>query len=132
MQTFNVSTLFIEAISLLILVFKLKWCNCFSIVYGKNPYGMLLLYFQHHDSERGRSSSRYGSTSRKAIINSKPSSSAGDQSHSDGRTSRLVSSSSRPSTTQRGHLGYEPKRSAAARGTRDDPLRSFELLSIRK
>ncbi|CAL9023483.1 unnamed protein product [Prunus brigantina] len=86
----------------------------------------------HHDSERGRSSSRYGSTSRKAIINSKPSSSAGDQSHSDGRASRLVSSSSRPSTTQRGHLGYEPKRSAAARGTRDDPLRSFELLSIRK
>ncbi|XP_017190669.1 casein kinase 1-like protein 6 isoform X1 [Malus domestica] len=82
----------------------------------------------HHDSDRGRNSSRYGSTSRKAIASSKPSSS-GDHTPSDGRTSRLVSSSSRPST---GNRGYEPKRPAAARGTRDDPLRSFELLSIKK
>jgi len=83
-----------------------------------------------HDSERGRNSSRYGSTSRKAMAGSKPSSSGEP---SEGRTSRLVSNSSRPSTGQnRAHSGHESKRSGTTRGTRDDPLRSFELLSIRK
>ncbi|GMN49006.1 hypothetical protein TIFTF001_018166 [Ficus carica] len=90
-----------------------------------------------HDSERGRSSSRYGSSSRKAIISSiKPVSSGEHRSgeHSENRTGRLVSSSGRPSTTQRILPGFEAKpfRTSAARGTRDDPLRSFELLSIRK
>ncbi|GMY06295.1 Casein kinase I isoform delta-like [Fagus crenata] len=85
------------------------------------------------DSEKGRSSSRYGSTSRKAISSGKQ----GSGEHSEGRTGRIVSSSGRPSTTQRIQPGYESKPSytrtpAAARGTRDDPLRSFELLSIRK
>ncbi|XP_062080213.1 casein kinase 1-like protein 6 [Humulus lupulus] len=78
------------------------------------------------DSERGRSSSRYGSTSRKAVISSSKPSSSGD--HSDGRNGRLVSSSGRPSTTQR--ILLAPM--GAGRRTRDDPLRSFELLSIRK
>ncbi|KGN57891.1 casein kinase 1-like protein 6 isoform X1 [Cucumis sativus] len=88
----------------------------------------------HHDSDRGRgSSSRYGSSSRRAIItNSKPTSS-GD--HSEGR--RVVASTGRPSTTtQRLHSSYETKPSSfvrtSTRGGRDDPLRSFELLSIRK
>ncbi|EXB53492.1 Casein kinase I isoform delta-like protein [Morus notabilis] len=88
----------------------------------------------HPEPERGRSSSRYGSSSRKAIISSgKPSSSAEP---SENRTSRIVSSSGRPSTTQRILPGFEAKssytRTSAARGARDDPLRSFELLSIRK
>ncbi|KAL5561935.1 hypothetical protein UlMin_031682 [Ulmus minor] len=87
----------------------------------------------HLDAERPRSSSRYGSSSRRAIISSKPSSSG---EHSESRANRLVSSSGRPSTTQRILPGFEAKpsytRTAAARGTRDDPLRSFELLSIRK
>ncbi|CAK9323555.1 unnamed protein product [Citrullus colocynthis] len=88
----------------------------------------------HPDNDRGRgSSSRYGSSSRRAVItNSKPSSS-GD--HSEGR--RLVASTGRPSTTQRLHSSYETKptsfvRTSTTRGGRDDPLRSFELLSIRK
>ncbi|XP_050363090.1 casein kinase 1-like protein 7 [Argentina anserina] len=83
-----------------------------------------------HDSERGRNSSRYGSTSRKALASSKPSSSGEP---SEGRTSRLISNSSRPSTGHnRVHSGHESKRPVATRGTRDDPLRSFELLSIKK
>ncbi|KAL6208793.1 hypothetical protein ACLB2K_019738 [Fragaria x ananassa] len=83
-----------------------------------------------HDSERGRNSSRYGSTSRKAVASSKPSSSGEP---SEGRTSRLLSNSNRLSTGHnRVHSGHESKRPVATRGTRDDPLRSFELLSIRK
>ncbi|KAJ7972628.1 putative Casein kinase [Quillaja saponaria] len=86
----------------------------------------------HHDAEKVRSSSRYGSTSRRAVISSKPSSSG---EHSEGRAGRLVSSGGRPSTTHRIQPGYEAKQSSftrTARGNRDDPLRSFELLSIRK
>ncbi|KAM5563420.1 casein kinase 1-like protein 7 [Rosa sericea] len=83
-----------------------------------------------HDSERGRNSSRYISSSRKAVASSKPSSSGEP---SEGRTSRLLSNSSRPSTGHhRVNSGHESKRPVATRGTRDDPLRSFELLSIRK
>ncbi|KAI4349376.1 hypothetical protein L6164_009968 [Bauhinia variegata] len=87
----------------------------------------------HHDQDKGRSSSRYGSTSRRAMISSnKPSSSAD---HSDSRTGRLTPGGSRPST-HRTQPSYEIKqstftRSGSTRG-RDDPLRSFELLSIRK
>lgn len=90
----------------------------------------------YHDQEKGRSSARYGSSSRRPIISSstRPSSS-GD--HTDSRTGRLTSSSSRPSTAQRIQPVYETKqptytRSGSTRGNRDDPLRSFELLSIRK
>ncbi|KAJ9696966.1 hypothetical protein PVL29_008949 [Vitis rotundifolia] len=86
------------------------------------------------DSERGRTS-RNGSTSKRALISSSRPSSSGEP--SEGRSSRLVSSSSRMSTAHRTQPGFESKsssftRTAATKGTRDDPLRSFELLSIRK
>lgn len=82
--------------------------------------------FQQADSRQG--SSRQGS-SRKGTISKI--SSAGEQSES--RTSRLVSSSGRPSTTQRSLSGCNsksPYTRTSARGTRDDPVRNFELLSI--
>ncbi|XP_058737954.1 casein kinase 1-like protein 10 [Vicia villosa] len=89
----------------------------------------------HHEQDKGRNSGRYGSSSRRPIISStsKPSSS-GD--HTDSRTGRLTSSS-RPSTAHRVQPMYETKqptytRPGSSRGNRDDPLRSFELLSIRK
>ncbi|KAK6164451.1 hypothetical protein DH2020_001315 [Rehmannia glutinosa] len=85
------------------------------------------------DSERGRTS-RNGSSSKRAAISSSRPSSSGDH-PTDGR--RLVSSSGRLSTTQRIQPGIEHKpssfsRAAVAKGSRDDPLRSFEFLSIRK
>ncbi|XP_031284371.1 casein kinase 1-like protein 6 isoform X2 [Pistacia vera] len=87
------------------------------------------------DTDKVRSSSRYGSTSRKAIISSSKPSSSGE--FSESRSSRLVSSSGRLSTTQRTQPGYESRqssfsRTAGGRSNRDDPLRSFEMLSIRK
>ncbi|KAF8392175.1 hypothetical protein HHK36_022517 [Tetracentron sinense] len=87
-----------------------------------------------HDSERGRiSSSRYGSNSKRAIISSSRPSSSGEPNES--RSSWLVSGSGRLATTQRIQPGFESKyssftRAAAARGARDDPLQSFELLTI--
>nr|VDD30216.1 unnamed protein product [Brassica oleracea] len=97
------------------------------------------------ESGRGSSSSRQGtSTSRKAVgggSSSRPSS-AGGPSGSRG-SSRLVSSSGggsgngRPSSSQRVQPGYESKtlsfaRATASRNAREDQLRSFELLSLRK
>ncbi|XP_077250752.1 casein kinase 1-like protein 10 isoform X2 [Tasmannia lanceolata] len=87
------------------------------------------------DSERGRGSSRNGSTSKRAIVSSSRPSSSGEPTEQINRTTRLVSGNSRSSTAQRIQPGFESKsnsfsRSAAARGTRNDPLRSFELLSI--
>nr|DAD19947.1 TPA_asm: hypothetical protein HUJ06_021410 [Nelumbo nucifera] len=84
------------------------------------------------DSERGRPSSRNGSSKRAVVSSSRPSSS-GEPSES--RSSRLVSGSGRLSTTQRIQPGYESKssslsRAAVTRGARDDTFRSFELLSI--
>ncbi|CAI9107600.1 OLC1v1006991C1 [Oldenlandia corymbosa var. corymbosa] len=86
------------------------------------------------DSERARTS-RNGSSSKRAAISTSRPSSSGEP--SDGRSSRLVSSSGRLSTTQRLQPGVESKsssfsRTAATKGSRDDPLRSFEFLSIRK
>ncbi|KAI3801086.1 hypothetical protein L1987_29187 [Smallanthus sonchifolius] len=83
------------------------------------------------DSEKVRSS-RNGSSSKRAsyITSNKPSSSA---EATDGRSSRLMSSSgARLSTTQRG--GYETKTlaSGTSKVGREDPLRSFEFLQIRK
>ncbi|XP_028758314.1 casein kinase 1-like protein 10 [Neltuma alba] len=86
----------------------------------------------HREQEKVHSSARYGSSSRKALISSnKPSSSAD---HSDTRTGRLTTSSSRPSTTRALYESKQPSftRNTSSRGNRDDPLRSFELLSIRK
>ncbi|CAI9774386.1 unnamed protein product [Fraxinus pennsylvanica] len=84
------------------------------------------------DSERGRTSRNGSSSKRAAILSSRPSSSGEP---TDGRSSRLVSSSGRLSTSKR--IGIEPKlpsfsRGAVTKGTRNDPLRSFEFLSIRK
>ncbi|CAL5413594.1 unnamed protein product [Camellia sinensis] len=84
------------------------------------------------DSERGRIS-RNGSTSKRVVTSSsQPSSSGGI---SENRPSRLISGSGRLSTTQRIQPGFESKsssftRAAATRASRDDPLRSFELLTI--
>ncbi|XP_004493794.1 casein kinase 1-like protein 10 [Cicer arietinum] len=90
----------------------------------------------YHDQEKGRNLTRYGSSSRRPIISSstRPTSS-GD--HTDTRTGRLTSIASRPSTAHRIQPMYETKqqpytRTGSTRGNRDDPLRSFELLSIRK
>ncbi|XP_072958832.1 casein kinase 1-like [Typha angustifolia] len=91
------------------------------------------------NSERThQSSSRNGSTSKRAVVASSRLSS-GDPSEQN-RTSRLFSSSSssRPSTIQRLHhsSGVETRsssvsRSGAGRGSRDDPtFRNFEFLSI--
>ncbi|KAF3436130.1 hypothetical protein FNV43_RR23222 [Rhamnella rubrinervis] len=80
------------------------------------------------DSERGRNSTRYGSTSRKAVVSNNRPSSSGEQ--NEGRLARLSSSNGRPSPVQRIQPPFA--RTPAARGaTRDDPLRSFEFLSIR-
>ncbi|KAK4418413.1 Casein kinase-like protein 11 [Sesamum alatum] len=86
------------------------------------------------DSEKGRTSRNGSSTKRAAISSSKPSSSTD---LTEGRTGRIVSSTGRLSTTQRIQPAIEPKpssftRAAVGKGTRDDPLRSFEFLSIRK
>ncbi|GFP85412.1 casein kinase i isoform delta-like [Phtheirospermum japonicum] len=83
------------------------------------------------DPERGRTS-RNGSSSKRAAISSSRPSSTGEA--TDGRSSRLVSSNGRSSTTQRIQPGFDPKPSSFSRpkGSRDDPLRSFEFLSIRK
>ncbi|XP_010671010.1 casein kinase 1-like protein 10 isoform X2 [Beta vulgaris subsp. vulgaris] len=83
------------------------------------------------DRERGRTS-RNGSISKRAMASSRPSSSCEP---TDTRSSRLLSSGGRVSTTQRIQPGYESKTSALARVSgarpgRDDTLRSFEFLSI--
>ncbi|MBA0653062.1 hypothetical protein Goklo_020267 [Gossypium klotzschianum] len=87
----------------------------------------------HPDSGKRRSSSRYGSTSRRAVVTSRPSSSGEPN---DIPQNRLSSTGGRLSTTQRIQHALEAKTSSRAttvRGSRDDhPLRSFELLSIRK
>lgn len=87
---------------------------------------------QQADSERPRSSSRNGSTSKRPVIPSSRPSSSGEP--SEIRSSRLIASSSRLSTTQRIQPGLESKtsftRASGTRGGRDDTLRSFELLSI--
>ncbi|CAN1279313.1 Casein kinase 1-like protein 11 [Linum perenne] len=85
------------------------------------------------DSERPRSSSRNGSTSKRAGVSGSRPSSSGEP--SDSRMSRLMSSSSRLSTTQRLQPGFELKsssftRATTSRGARDETLRNLELLSI--
>ena len=105
---------------LLILDFKL-WVN------------FIFSQMQQPDSEKGRTS-RNGSSSKRAAVSSTRPSSSGEA--IDGRAGKLVPSGGRISTTQRIQPGAEQKPSSvftrAAKGTRDDPLRSFEFLSIRK
>lgn len=88
------------------------------------------------DKTRPASSSRNGSTSRRAVLSSIKPGSSGDPSDPN-RTSRLhSSSSSRPSAAQRAHhSGGVETRSASLSKTgnnsHDDPtIRNFELLSI--
>ncbi|XP_052184960.1 casein kinase 1-like protein 6 [Diospyros lotus] len=86
------------------------------------------------DSERGQTS-RAGSSSRRAISSSRPTSLAEP---SELPPSRLASSVGRSSTIQKPQPLVEPKLSSFARSsvmkgaTRNDPLRSFEFLSLRK
>ncbi|KAH1128885.1 hypothetical protein J1N35_000263 [Gossypium stocksii] len=98
----------------------------------KTAEGVTLSKHTHPDSDKRCSSSRYGSTSRKAVVTSRPGSSSEPN---DIPQNRQVPSSSRMSTTQR-LLAFESKtsnRSATVKGSRDNhPLRSFELLSLRK
>ncbi|KAJ9182296.1 hypothetical protein P3X46_006304 [Hevea brasiliensis] len=87
----------------------------------------------HTGSERHRPSSRNGSTSKRAVVSSSRPSSSGEL--SENRSTRLLSSSGRLSTTHRVQPGFESKsssftRATATRGGRDDTLGSFELLSI--
>ncbi|KAL7251440.1 hypothetical protein ACSBR1_013304 [Camellia fascicularis] len=84
------------------------------------------------DSERGRTS-RNGSSSRRVVVSGSRPSSSGEA--SENRPSRLGSGSGRLSTTQRIQPGFESKsssfiRAPVTRGSRDDPLQSFELLTI--
>ncbi|OWM71668.1 casein kinase 1-like protein 10 [Punica granatum] len=87
-----------------------------------------------HDPERVRTStSRHGSTSKRALVSSSRPSSSGEP--NDSRISRLVSSSGRLSTSQRILAESEPRlsslsRPTSSRGIRDNQLRSFELLTI--
>jgi len=120
-------------------------CVIRSLLYTFDEYAfyscvlnfVFILCLKYRDQEKGRNSSRYGSSSRRPIISSstRPSSS-GD--HTDSRTGRLTSSGNRSSASHRNiQPMYETKqptymRSGSTRGNRDDPLRSFELLSIRK
>ncbi|XP_027367711.1 casein kinase 1-like protein 6 isoform X4 [Abrus precatorius] len=92
--------------------------------YEDVPVQKDLHYAQH-------SSTRYGSSSRRAMISSNKQISSSDY------TGRLASSGSRPSGAHRIQPVYDSKpatytRSGSTRGHRDDPLHSFELLSIRK
>ncbi|KAI4303976.1 hypothetical protein MLD38_039551 [Melastoma candidum] len=85
------------------------------------------------DSEKSRAASRNGSSSRRVVASSsRPSSSCEPN---DNRSSRLAGSSSRLSSTHRHQPGFESKsssfnRSGLNRSSRDDPVRSFELLSL--
>ncbi|KAK4376241.1 hypothetical protein RND71_006918 [Anisodus tanguticus] len=86
------------------------------------------------DSERGRTSRNGSSSRRAAISSSRPTSSA---ELTDSRSSRLMSSTGHLSTTQRIQQGIETKpssfsRNSVTKGNHDNPLRSFEFLSIRK
>ncbi|XP_031502099.1 casein kinase 1-like protein 10 isoform X2 [Nymphaea colorata] len=86
------------------------------------------------DADKGRpSSSRNGSTSKRAVASSSRPSSSGDPGDYS-RTSRSISGSGRPLSMQRVQPGHEAKssslsRNLAPRASRDD-LRNFELLSV--
>ncbi|XP_065873801.1 casein kinase 1-like protein 6 [Euphorbia lathyris] len=106
-------------------------------VSGSNPHDNFRIRsadnIQQPEVEKGRSSSRYGSTTRKAVVSSSRPSSSGEP--SEGRSSRLLSSSGRLTSSQRIQPGNEPKSShtrGATKSTREDAFRSFELLSLRK
>lgn len=102
----------------------------FIITLSSYDYITVIIFLQHADSEKVRSS-RNGSSSKYAT---RPGSSG--EPATEGPSSRIVSSmGARTSTTQRAQPGYETKTSGFSRptkGSREDPLRSFEFLQIRK
>ncbi|KAK7277494.1 hypothetical protein RJT34_22507 [Clitoria ternatea] len=83
-----------------------------------------------HYAQHG--TTRYGSSSRKAVISSNKQMSSGDH------TGRLTSGGGRPSAAHRIQPVHESRQSPFMRngpttgGNREDPLRSFEFLNIRK
>ncbi|KAG8370820.1 hypothetical protein BUALT_Bualt13G0023200 [Buddleja alternifolia] len=82
-----------------------------------------------YDSEKGRTS-RNPNSSKRAVVSSSRPSSSGEA--TDGRSSRLVSSSN-GRLSSNGPKPSSFSRTALTKGTtRDDPLRSFEFLSIKK
>ncbi|PPR94376.1 hypothetical protein GOBAR_AA26293 [Gossypium barbadense] len=85
------------------------------------------------DSEKVHSSSRNDSSSKRPVATGSRLDSSGEP--NENRSGRLVSSSSRLSTTQRILPGFQSKsasytRTSATRGGQDDSLRSFEFLTI--
>ncbi|KAK2455247.1 Casein kinase 1-like protein 6 [Trifolium repens] len=81
-------------------------------------------YAQHNPT-------RYESNSRRAVISSSKPNYSGDH------TGRMASNGAHPSAAHRGQPVYETRqptfaRNGSMRGNRDDPLRSFELLTIRR
>ncbi|XP_058101577.1 casein kinase 1-like protein 10 isoform X2 [Magnolia sinica] len=86
------------------------------------------------DSNRGHgSSSRNGSVSKRAVVSSSRPSSSGEPGDQLGRTSRFTAIG-RPSSAQRVQPVVDSRsshtRTGVMRSSRDDPLRSFEFLSI--
>ncbi|XXG44005.1 hypothetical protein AAC387_Pa01g3909 [Persea americana] len=84
------------------------------------------------ESNRGHGSSRNGSVSKRGVASSSQPNTSGVPSELGSRSTRL-SGSGRPSSAQRIQPGYDKSslsRGAAARSSRDDPVRSLELLSI--
>ncbi|KAE9619389.1 putative protein kinase CK1-CK1 family [Lupinus albus] len=79
-----------------------------------------------HHAQHGQA--RYGSSSKRALISSNKQVSSGDH------TGRLTSSGGRQTATHRMHDTRQTTftRSGSIRGDHDDPLRSFELLNIRR
>ena len=91
---------------------------------------VFILCLKYRDQEKGRNSSRYGSSSRRAMISSNRPISSGDH------TGRQTITGSRPSGAHRVQPVYDTKQATYTHGGsirgRDDPLRNFELLNIRK
>ncbi|KAE8664863.1 hypothetical protein F3Y22_tig00112738pilonHSYRG00698 [Hibiscus syriacus] len=90
--------------------------------------GIALLEDKHQDTDKKRSTSRYGRTARRAVIVSRASSASEVD---DILQNRRLPTSGRILNTQRVQLAIEAN--AALRGSRyDSPIRSFELLNLKK
>ncbi|CAN1245164.1 Casein kinase 1-like protein 11 [Linum grandiflorum] len=88
---------------------------------------------QQPEAEKGRSTSRHGSNSRRAILPNIKQTSSGD--HGDGRLTRTHHSAGHISSTQRILPAYEPIKSSGARAaakSREESLKSFEFLTLNR
>ncbi|WOK96276.1 casein kinase 1-like [Canna indica] len=97
----------------------------------------LMLSKEAYIVEKTRSTSRQGSSSKRAVLSSSRPSSTEPNDPQHSRTSRIFSSGSRPSSSQRvqqpvgDSRSSSISRSAVVRGTRNESLlRSFDLLSF--